>query len=166
MPKRGTPVRRSARKANRKPFAYGTVVEALSSGLYPDKRHILREFIQNAFDSTMDYAKATDLSQIRPIEVKIEGSSVFIGDKGLGMDKQDVQTYRYLGYSSKTRGTNVGFRGIGKSSGHAAAEKIVVRTSKLGVPWMYEGVIDAKGEKRDTSPISGRCQDAALLRHC
>jgi HSP90 family molecular chaperone len=37
--------------ANQERFAHGSILEALSKGLFPDKRHIIREFVQNSFDS-------------------------------------------------------------------------------------------------------------------
>jgi molecular chaperone HtpG len=43
-----------------------------------------------------------------------------------------MQEYRYLGYSEKERGEHAGFRGIGKYSGLAIAEKIIVDSSRYG----------------------------------
>lgn len=64
-------------------FAYGSVLEALSRGLYPDKRHIIREFVQNAFDSIYELRKAHPKISISPIEIKIQPPSITIADHGI-----------------------------------------------------------------------------------
>ena len=125
-------------------FAYGSVLEALSSGLYPDKRHVIREFVQNAFDALNAWNKISGEQLLSPIEIKIQKPSIFIADRGIGMDEGQAQKFRYLGYSSKDRKENVGFRGIGKDSGLAVAEKIMVSTSQAGTPVRYTVVIDAQ----------------------
>lgn len=124
-------------------FAYGSVLEALSRGLYPDKRHIIREFMQNSYDSLCDLRRAHPKIPITPIEIKIEPPSILIGDRGLGMTEAQVRQYRYLGFSQKERAKHAGFRGIGKYSGSAVAEKLIVDTSPLGVPKRYQVVIHA-----------------------
>src|SRR5690348_11923319 len=110
-------------------FAYGSILEALSRGLYPDKRHVLREFVQNAYDSMFELRKRDANAKIQPILVKIQPPSIFIADHGSGMRRDEVRQYRYLGYSQKQRGRHAGFRGIGKYSGVDVADKIIVDTS-------------------------------------
>jgi hypothetical protein len=124
-------------------FAYGSILEALSRGLYPDKRHVLREFVQNAYDSIFELRKRDAKAEILPIHVKIQPPSIFIADHGSGMRRSEVQQYRYLGYSLKQRGKHAGFRGIGKYSGVAIAEKIIVDTSPVGIPKQYRIIIHA-----------------------
>jgi hypothetical protein len=145
-------------------FAYGSVLEALSFGLYPDKRHVLREFIQNAFDAINDFrvSQGTDPG---PVEVRLAAPSIFIGDHGIGMDEQAVQAYRYLGYSSKRKGSSVGFRGIGKDSGLAVAEKIIVTTSKFGVPKKHQVIIDAKAMLDEVARITNAPLEGLLEKH-
>ena len=46
-----------AKKPTRERFAYGSVLEALSYGLYPDKRHVIRESVQNAYDGLYELRK-------------------------------------------------------------------------------------------------------------
>ncbi|GAI46125.1 unnamed protein product, partial [marine sediment metagenome] len=128
--------------------------EALSSGLYPDKRHVIREFVQNAFDTLNEWGRLSGEQLLKPIEIRIQKPSVFIADQGVGMNEIQAQQFRYLGYSSKDGKENVGFRGIGKDSGLAVAEKIVVSTSRAGVPVRYTIVIDAENMLEDSA--SGR----------
>jgi len=130
-------------RAKEERFAYGSVLEALSRGLYPDKRHVLREFVQNSFDSIAELRRTSPKSPLGPIEIKIEPPSIFIGDTGVGMFSEQVKQYRYLGFSEKQPTTHAGFRGIGKYSAIAVAEKIVVDSSPLGEPKRYRAVIHA-----------------------
>jgi len=124
-------------------FAYGSVLEALSRGLYPDKRHILREFVQNAYDSIYDLRKAHPKLGIAPIEIKIQSPSITIADLGLGMTYTQVEQYRFLGFSEKERTKHAGFRGIGKYSGSAVAEKLIVDSSPYGTAKRFRVVIHA-----------------------
>jgi hypothetical protein len=124
-------------------FAYGSVLEALSRGLYPDKRHIIREFVQNAFDSTYELRKAHPKISISPIEIKIQPPSITIADHGIGMTETQMEQYRYLGFSEKERSKHAGFRGIGKYSGSSVAEKLIVDSSPFGVGKRFRAVIHA-----------------------
>ena len=132
-------------------FAYGSVLEALSSGLYPDKRHVIREFVQNAFDAVNDWKKISGEQSLNPVEIRIQKPSIFIADRGIGMDENQAQIFRYLGYSTKDRNEDVGFRGIGKDSGIAVAEKIIVTTSRYQIPQRYTIVIDAQKMLEETA---------------
>jgi molecular chaperone HtpG len=125
------------------PFAFGSVLEALSQGLYPDKRHVIREFVQNSYDGLYELKKSHPKEVLRPIEVKVEPPSIFIGDFGIGMPEKKMREYRYLGYSEKERAEHAGFRGIGKYSAVAVADKIIVDSSPYGVPKRYHVVIQA-----------------------
>ncbi len=146
-------------------FAYGSILEALSFGLYPDKRHVLREFIQNAFDALNDFKRTTQSSHVAPIEIRIQPPSIFIADKGSGMDKNKVDKYRYLGYSEKDKTKTVGFRGIGKDSGLAVAEKIIVTTSQIGVTKKYIVIIDANEMLKEIGSAKNPPLDELLEKH-
>jgi Histidine kinase-, DNA gyrase B-, and HSP90-like ATPase len=122
-------------------FAYGSVLEALSRGLYPDKRHVIREFIQNAYDGLYELRKHRPKEPLGAIEVKVQLPSIFIADHGFGMSESKMQEYRYLGYSEKERTEQAGFRGIGKYSGLAIADKIIVDSTQYGVARKFRVVI-------------------------
>jgi hypothetical protein len=130
---------------HRERFVYGSVLEALTKGLYPDKRHVLREFVQNAFDALYDLRRIDKTARLKPIQVRIERPSILIYDEGIGMSEQLMRQYRYVGFSEKNPLQTVGFRGIGKMSGVAVAKRLVVTSSRRGVPKRYEVVIDADG---------------------
>ena len=127
----------------RKPFAYASIIEALTVGLYPNRKHVLREFIQNAYDGLSDLRRDHPTEEILPVEVSVMPPSLIIADKGIGMDSEKMHEYRFLGYSEKLPGAHAGFRGIGKFSPVSACERIVVRSSKLGVAKKYEVIIEA-----------------------
>jgi len=125
-------------------FAFGSVLEALTKGLYPDKRHVLREFVQNAFDALRDLRVSDKTSLLRPIVITIDRPSITIYDEGIGMDEEQMGQYRYLGYSEKLAQTHVGFRGIGKYSGTAIAKRIIVSSTTKGSKTKCQVTIDAE----------------------
>src|SRR5438105_9991247 len=124
-------------------FAYGSVLEAVSQGLYPDRKHILREFTQNAYDALGDLRRHEPTAHLAPVEITVSPPSLIIADKGLGMSDETMRRYRYLGFSGKERGTHAGFRGIGKYSAVGVCDKLIVRSSRLGESKSYQVVINA-----------------------
>ncbi|HYG24082.1 MAG TPA: ATP-binding protein [Verrucomicrobiae bacterium] len=126
-------------------FAYGSVLEALSHGLYPDRKHILREFVQNAYDALADLKRTHKGETLHPIEITSSPASLIIADKGVGMSRNEVERYRYLGYSEKKSTTHAGFRGIGKFSAISACDRLIVTSSKIGEAKTYQVEIDAAG---------------------
>jgi len=146
-------------------FAYGSVLEALSSGLYPDKRYVIREFVQNAFDAVDAWRRISGEQWLSPIEIRIQKPSIFIADRGLGMDKREAQEFRYLGYSAKDRRETVGFRGIGKNSGLAVAESILVTTSRYGIPERHTIVINAQKMLEETASGRNPPLEELLAKH-
>ena len=151
------PTKNQTNRLSKKPFAYGSILEALSFGLYPDKRHVLREFVQNACDACVDWKNISGSLPRQPIQVKLIPPSIFIGDEGSGMDAEEIEKYRYLGYSEKDRRASVGFRGIGKDSGLAIAEKIIVTTTKAGINRLFRVVINAKSMLDEVSAKKSFC---------
>ena len=133
------------KSATSEPFVYGAVLDSLSKGLYPDKRHVIREFVQNACDAVRDFEHRTDQKVIDPIEVRLSRPSITIFDRGMGMHKKLMQQYRYVGFSEKDPSQSVGFRGIGTISGIAVAKKIIVTSSRFGVAKQYRVTVDGEG---------------------
>lgn len=150
---------------NEERFAYGAVLEALSRGLYPDQRHVLREFVQNAYDSTQELHRKYPRQPIQPIQVKIQPPSIFIADHGFGMSQTEVQQFRYLGFSQKERAKHAGFRGIGKYAGLAIAEKIIVDTSRFGDAYRYRLIIHADRMMAEAEQGKNRPLEQILQEH-
>lgn len=124
--------------------AYGYIIEVLTRGLYHEKSHVIREYIQNGYDAVLEMRRKGQPPDEGKIQVRVEHPSIFIYDNGVGMDHTRISEYRYVGYSRKITGDSVGFRGIGKLSGISVADKIIVSTSPIGQPERYRLVFDAK----------------------
>jgi HSP90 family molecular chaperone len=77
-------------------FVYGSVLDALGPGLYPKKRHVLREFVQNACDAVHDYEEYSGEPQEDPIEIRFQPPSITIFDRGMGMERKRMRQYRYV----------------------------------------------------------------------
>lgn len=151
--------------ADQERFAYGSILEALSKGLYPDKRHIIREFVQNSFDSIYDLRKMHPKVLPGSISIKIQAPSIFIADHGIGMSETQVRQYRYLGFSQKDRTRTAGFRGIGKYSSSAVAKKLIVDTSPIGVPKQFRVIIDAEGMMAEVQKGKNPPLEELLMEH-
>lgn len=118
-------------------YVYGHVLEALSGGLYPNKLDVIREYLQNSYDSIREHIRTSSTQRERRtrlaesrITIAIKGGSLFIYDNGLGMDFDTLNEYRKIGFSRKPFGEYAGWRGIGKAAGLSVAEKLIVTTSK------------------------------------
>lgn len=143
-------------------YAYGFIMEVLTRGLYPIKLHVVREYVQNAYDAILDLKRQGKHTGDSRIEIKVSPPSIFIFDNGIGMDSKRIAEYRYVGYSRKLTAESVGFRGIGKLSGLSAAGKIIVTTSQLGVPEQYQLVFDAEAMIKHVESLKETGENIAL----
>ena len=146
-------------------FAYGSVLEAVSQGLYPDRKHIIREFVQNAYDAMGDLRRQNPAAHLAPVEITLSPPSVVIADKGLGMSGETMRRYRYLGFSEKQVGIHAGFRGIGKFSAISVCDKLIVRSSRLGEPKSRQVVISAAEMFRRLQEEKNPPLEALLREH-
>ena len=90
-------------------YANGFIIEVLTSGLYPDVFHVIREYVQNSFDAIIAWRRMIGDFQVGRVQITTDSPSIFIFDDGTGMDRKKVQEYRYVGYSNKSMGTSAGF---------------------------------------------------------
>jgi len=125
-------------KKSSEEFTYGHVLEALTGGLYPNKLDVLREYVQNSYDSIRDYLKTAKPTTSCTIHVTIKAGSLIVSDDGTGMDLEAIREYRKIGYSKKPFGEYAGWRGIGKAAGLAVADKLIVTTSPTGTAEGYQ----------------------------
>lgn len=116
-------------------YVYGHVLEALSGGLYPNKLDVIREYLQNSYDSIREYVRTAENDEEKErrlaeskVVITTKGGSLFIYDNATGMDFQTLNEYRKIGFSRKPFGEYAGWRGIGKAAGFAVAEKLIVTT--------------------------------------
>lgn len=114
-------------------YAYGHIINALASGLYPNKFHVIREYVQNSFDALCAYQKKEN-KKVEKLEIKIiqKKPSIIIWDNGIGMDYIAIQKYKKIGFSEKNSNEHAGFRGIGKLSGISVAKKLIVESTMAG----------------------------------
>lgn len=147
MPKKSEPIIKSKDE-----YAYGHIIKALAGGLYPNKFHVIREYIQNAFDAVISW-KAAGNDKEFSITVTIQKPSIFIYDNGTGMDRHTLNEYRKVGFSKKVIGESVGFRGIGKLAGISVAKKLIVTTSPFGVAEKYTLVFDAEAMLKEIDEL-------------
>ena len=123
-------------KVNTAPKIGKDVIESLTLGMYEDCRFIYREYIQNAADAV---DKAIDCALLKKgeeaIHVKIDKDNriISIHDNATGISKDKVMTIlRNIAHSTKKRGEDKGFRGIGRLGGLGYCSKLIFETSFYG----------------------------------
>ncbi len=114
------------------------VIESLTLGMYEDCRFIYREYIQNAADAV---DKAIEQSLLKKgeeaIHVRIDADDrrISIHDNATGISENLVMTVlRNIAHSTKRRGEDKGFRGIGRLGGLGYCSKLIFETSYYGEP--------------------------------
>lgn len=142
-------------------YAYGHIIKALAGGLYPNKFHVIREYIQNAFDAVISWKDAKEDNNIS-ITISIKKPSIFIYDNGTGMDRHTLNEYRKVGFSKKVMGESAGFRGIGKLAGISVAKKLIVTTSPFGVAEKYTLVFDAASMLQEIDELKRKKANISL----
>lgn len=142
------------------------VIESLTVGMYEDSRFIFREYIQNSADQ-IDRAVKEGLLNNYEGEIHIyidqEKRSITIEDNATGISANQVlPILQNIAQSTKIRGIDKGFRGIGRLGGLAYCEKLTFETSFLGEPtkskltWdSYElkNIINNRLEKEDAISV-------------
>ena len=111
------------------------VIESLTIGMYEDSRFIFREYIQNSADQ-IDKAVREGLLEKNQGEIHItidaERRKIIIEDNATGIAFEQVQPIlQNIAQSTKQRGVDKGFRGIGRLGGLAYCENLIFETSFL-----------------------------------
>lgn len=123
------------------------LLASLAEGLY-DAQEVLREYVQNAVDSYVDFRRLTGRDPQNTVQVFIDSNSgeVHIMDRGVGMDQEDILLAKSIAVSPKLSRPNdfVGFRGIGIWSGLSVCDTLILETTKVNVPFLYRLRIDFK----------------------
>jgi molecular chaperone HtpG len=113
-------------------------LESLTTGMYEDPRHCIREYVQNGYDA-IRAARTAEL--IGPTEgivtVSIGGSqsrpTITVKDDGTGIPSaQAVSILVSVGASTKRSTLNAGFRGIGRLAGIAYCTALRFTTTVAG----------------------------------
>lgn len=117
-----------AKSPKRRAHIGSYVLESLTTGMYGEPRHTMREYVQNAFDA-IEAARESEM--LAPGEgtvvITIDNidDKLSIKDDGTGL-RSDVawKTLSAVGASTKERTERAGFRGIGRLAGLAYCEKL------------------------------------------
>lgn len=114
------------------------VIESLTLGMYEDCRFIYREYIQNAADAVDKAIKHALLKKgEEAIHVRIDADKriISVHDNATGIPQDKVMTIlRNIAHSTKKRGEDKGFRGIGRLGGLGYCSKLIFETSYYGEP--------------------------------
>jgi len=110
------------------------VIESLTTSMYDDPRFVYREYIQNSADA-IDKARQVGLVKDGNIYISInsEKRRIEIEDDAIGIEKDKVvQILKNIAQSTKQKGVDKGFRGIGRLGGLGYCEKLIFETSSQG----------------------------------
>lgn len=111
-------------------------IESLTISMYEDCRFIYREYVQNAADQ-VDKAVAKGLLKKGEegiyIEIDPAERSITVEDNATGIKEENVvPVLRNIAHSTKQRGIDKGFRGIGRLGGLGYCSKLRFETSYYG----------------------------------
>lgn len=122
--------------SNTSPQIGKDVIESLTLGMYEDCRFIYREYVQNAADAVDKAVKLTILdkgSEEIHIKIDVENRQISIFDNATGIPHDNVVSIlRNIAHSTKKRGEDKGFRGIGRLGGLGYCSKLKFETSYFG----------------------------------
>jgi molecular chaperone HtpG len=122
--------------SNTNPQIGKDVIESLTLGMYEDCRFIYREYVQNAADAVDKAVKLKILDKgLEEIHIKIdvENRHISIFDNATGIPHDSVVSIlRNIAHSTKKRGEDKGFRGIGRLGGLGYCSKLKFETSYFG----------------------------------
>jgi molecular chaperone HtpG len=127
------------------------VIESLTLGMYDDSRFIFREYIQNSADQIDKAVKEGLLNSCEGeihISIDADNRTIIIEDNATGIKQSEVRPIlQNIAQSTKQRGVDKGFRGIGRLGGLAYCEKLIFETSFLGEKTKSKLIWDAASLK-------------------
>ena len=106
------------------------VIESLTSGMYEDSKFIFREYLQNAVDQ-IDKAVESGVLVTRQdgnvyIQIDKKQRKIIIDDDATGIKSSEASDIlRNIAQSTKKRGIDRGFRGIGRLGGLGYCEQLI-----------------------------------------
>ena len=114
------------------------VIESLTLGMYEDCRFIYREYIQNSADAIDKAVENGLISRDEGnifVDINSDKRTISIHDNATGVSEKEVlDVLRNIARSSKERGEDKGFRGIGRLGGLGYCSKLIFETSYYGEP--------------------------------
>lgn len=137
------------------------VIESLTTGMYENPLFVYREYIQNAADAVDHAVKAGILQKGEEaivIKINREQREIIIEDNALGIQSDKAfSILRNIAQSTKQKGIDKGFRGIGRLGGLAYCQKLIFETSYKGeeaksiVTWDAEKLQELINDTEDKS---------------
>lgn len=115
-------------------------LETLTTGMYEDPFHSIREYVQNGLDAIQDAVRAGLISDedgriLISVGGTVRAPSISIRDNGTGIPRERAySTLVSLGASRKTPAHHAGFRGIGRLGGIAYCTTLRFTTKAPGEP--------------------------------
>jgi molecular chaperone HtpG len=140
------------------------VIESLTTSMYDDPRFVYREYIQNSADA-IDKARQRELISEGEIYITIEADKklISIEDDATGIEKEKViEILKNIAQSTKQKGIDKGFRGIGRLGGLGYCDKLTFETSSAGenvksiMTWdakKLKDIINNRKEKEEAAAV-------------
>jgi molecular chaperone HtpG len=144
------------------------VIESLTLGMYEDSRVIYREYVQNAADQ-IDKAVKLELLPSRiegEIWIQIDKAkrTISIEDNATGIEAEKVaEILRNIAKSTKERGVDKGFRGIGRLGGLGYCDTLIFETSYAGESIKSKMFWNAKELKNIINNRKGKEEAAEVI---
>jgi len=140
------------------------VIESLTTSMYDDPRFVYREYIQNSADA-IDKARQIGLVIEGNIHISINSKKrrIEIEDDATGIEKDKVvEILKNIAQSTKQKGVDKGFRGIGRLGGLGYCDKLIFETSAQGEAIKSIMIWDAKKLKEIIADRSQK-EEASLV---
>ena len=138
------------------------ILNLLTTGMYHTPLALYREYIQNAADA-IERSPWRDKGRVE-ISINPAERSVKISDNGPGLTHSQAKRELIpIARSRKRRGVDRGFRGIGRLSGLAFADKVTFRTRARGVQPVTE--ISWDGTTLRANAVGG-ADPAKIVERC
>jgi hypothetical protein len=142
------------------------ILNTVSSDLYKDPFHVLRELIQNSYDENAEN-----------VDVLVTGGCLTVKDDGRGMDWGSLLGARRLSGSEKVYNPEKypnpvrGFRKLGIYSGYQIAQRFELRTKRAGDEFELTVTFDFAKMRAEVSQNRGRREEERwdfkqLVEHC
>lgn len=144
------------------------VIESLTIGMYEDPRFIFREYIQNSADQIDKAIREAlilkDQGEIY-IDIDLDKRIITIEDNATGIQHAEVlPILQNIAQSTKQRGIDKGFRGIGRLGGLAYCTKLIFETSFKGEPVKSVLTWDAVTLKNIINNRKGKEDAASVIK--
>jgi molecular chaperone HtpG len=157
------------------------VIESLTTSMYDDPRFVYREYIQNSADA-IDKARQVGLVNDGNIYITInfDKRRIEIEDDAIGIEKgKIVEILKNIAQSTKQKGVDKGFRGIGRLGGLGYCDKLIFETSVKGeneksiMTWdakKLKNIIADRSNKEEASTVidevtSFKHEDESVEKH-